>query len=264
VTDISQVWKNPKKVELLSTYLSTKPNPTEEERSILALIPLKGEQSKELVKATQHITESAYNNLRKTGKIQDFVFAENLIDTIEPNITLSQLDKKLEKEIINIIPGHIGDKENTLNSYNKEQVLYTKLSTLPDNEKIPLQEMNGGSCFVQRNGSNYTVSIDKKTEVICSLNEVESTINSYRFLHEMGLGAIGSKMNEFLSTIEATSSLCPELDVKKGFREPQKRVLLNIVDTIFDLNMGNTMASESMEATHIDTIRKLNNEAHKK
>lgn len=259
ITHISQVWRNPKKVEILTQYLQNKDQPTAEEKDILECILLKNLQFREFIIAKQNITESHYDELQKSGKIQDFVFADNIFDVIKPDMTLAQFDKKIDINIQNIIPGTIENKAQLSNLDHKEQTIFTKLTTLPENEKIPLQEIGNETCFVVKSGDKYILSINKKVDIVCSKDEIESTINSYSFLHEIGLGPIGSDMNKFLSTIESMNALCPKLDIKKGFFEWQKRTLLKVVDTIFDLDMHNVMMEENTESAYMDTIQKLNN-----
>lgn len=207
----------------------------------------------EYIKAVENKTEEQIQSEERNGRIIQWsaeeLYKEDVKQKKTTDFTIPQWEK--EQKYVN---------ESDTRTENTKKIL----DTISNGEKVPLQEIGGDTCFVKKNGDRYTLFIDKKTDIICSKDEVESTLNSYRFLHEMGLWSIGSDMNEFLATIQSTSALCPDLDVKKWFFEPQKRALLGVVDTIFDLDMRNVMVSKSTETAHSDFIEKLNNETHKK
>jgi len=250
VTDMSQVWKDPKKVELLTTYLKNKPHPTEEEKNILALIPLKKEQMREFIMASKNISEREYADLKKTGKIQDFVFAENLIGSIESNITLSQLDKKLDIAINDKVFTSLEKEEKYANTMKKNNI-ESILTSLSDNgEKVFLQKIGNDTCFVTKNDGKYVLSINGKTEICSTQEEVNNTINTYDFFHDMGLKSLIPFMKPFLASVKNTNSICPKFDIQKGILPwEQKNTLLRAVDTIFNLDM-----KEKIVATGTETL----------
>lgn len=204
------------------------------------------DEAREYIKAVENKTEEQLQIEEKIGRIIQWSAEELYKEDVKQKKTTEFTVPQWEKE-----QKYVNESDTRTESTKKI------LDTISNGEKVPLQEIGGDTCFVKKNGDRYTLFIDKKTDIICSKDEVESTMNSYRFLYGIGLDSIGSDMDKFLATIKNTSSLCPELNVKKWFWEPQKRVLFNIADMIFNFHMKENIAAKGEETILSEFKRQL-------
>lgn len=226
--------------EKLIPYLETKSSKTKEETSLLTalnkLTVLRKEEKRETVKIAMGITDDAiYDKLEKEGKIPDSIFAGDLLESINPGMTMAQLGKKLNKAIDNKTFAFI---EN----HTEKNDITTKLATLSDNEKIPLQEIGGDTCFVEKNGNGYTLSINGDKKDCSSKEGVKNTLDAYNLFHRLGLKSIIPHMDVFLATVRESSPICPKFNTEEEFSPEKQLFLSSIVNKIFHLDMEKIIA----------------------
>lgn len=201
--------------------------------------------------AKDNISESEYAVLEKSGKISDFVFAENMIGSIEPNMTLSDLDKKIVET-----PNHTTSA--SIKSHTEADNIKTRLVVLKNNEEI-FEKIGSGTCSVKKNGETFTLSINGREEVCKSPKEVENTISTYQFFHEMGLKSLIPSMKSFLATVKRSNPLCPDFDIQDGILagEKQGETLLRAVDTMLNLGMSDKIPAQSIKASMNDFKQRI-------
>jgi len=112
ITKEEELWERPEKIKFLISHLQAKPQATQEEKAVLEYIQLKNEQGKALIMAQKNMSESEYEKRKKSGEIQDFVLAENLIGPVDREMTMEQLNRRLNEQIEKTVFASVGSNES--------------------------------------------------------------------------------------------------------------------------------------------------------
>lgn len=242
INDIDQVWKNPKRAELLTKHLQSKSQLTKEEADILACVHLKQAQYKELDMALRNINELQYTELEKSGKIQSFIFAENLIGPIESGVTMAQLDKKLSKEIGNVVQSPTRDGTQKLGDLSSEGLSLGSawfkhaVESLGQGQWFTALSFGSEKIRVVRNGRGFDIETHSKTEHCQKLEEVTNYIESRKFIHDIGCDFMMGNMDEILETIRKRNpKIAKTFDMKQGLTSEQEIVIMKTMIRVLDL-----------------------------
>lgn len=199
------------------------------------------------VMATQNITGEQLEELKKNGMYSDS-FAESLYKE----------DVKQKKTTDFTVP-QMEKRQKYANEGNTEtDNIRATLNVLPDNKKVPLQEIGGDTCFVEKNGNGYILSLNGDRKECSSREGVENTLDAYGLFHRLGLKSVIPHMDMFLATIKENNPICPKFDVEKRFSPKKQLFLSGVVNTIFDLSMEKTIAWGGTETILSDFEARLN------
>ena len=194
-------------------------------------------EKREIVKIFAGITDNTvYDRLEKEGKIPDSLLTENFFESVDSNMNMAELTRKLdtkfEQEIKRTIPGYSWTQKEWIND---EKILSWKeigiyLETLPENKKVFLQKIGNDNCFVTKNDDKYVLSINGKTEICSTQEEVENYIDSRKFFHEIGCGFMVNDMDQILRAIHMKNVKIGEsFDTKQGLSSEKKIAVMKTI-----------------------------------
>lgn len=229
---IASICGNKKVLKEVLSILETKNlTTTELYRDLKPHLQLEEYRADNYVMATQNITGEQLEELKKNGMYSDS-FAESLYKE----------DVKQKKTTDFTVPQNDKSQKYVNEDNAKTNNIRTALSILPDNKKVPLQEIGGDTCFVEKNGNGYILSLNGDRKECSSREGVENTLDAYGLFHRLGLKSVIPHMDMFLATIKENNPICPKFDVEKRFSPKKQLFLSGVANTIFDLSMEKTIA----------------------
>lgn len=245
---IASICGNKKVLKEILSILETKNlTTTELYRDLKPHLQLEEYRADNYVMATQNITGEQLEELKKNGMYSDS-FAESLYKE----------DVKQKKTTGFTVPQNDKSQKYVNEDNAKTNNIRTALSILPDNKKVPLQEIGGDTCFVEKNGNGYILSLNGDRKECSSREGVENTLDAYGLFHRLGLKSVIPHMDMFLATIKENNPICPKFDVEKRFSPKKQLFLSGVVNTIFDLSMEKTIAWGGTETILSDFEARLN------